>query len=361
MDLDELSSERIQQLEALVTEYKGTVQELQRELDERGTDGAVKGGTAALQRLQEELEAERTSNASLQAGASPSPPPHPTPSPIHPLTHPPHTALEAASQASTAHEAQIEQLEQTLFELRGEIGAGRHVPPGVRVLSLRENPAQAWADASQAAVERLRRENEALMRRLQELEDAGVRAEKGKGKAGEGKEGEGGEGAMVPRESWEVVNREKARLEEELKQKEKRLKRLQEVRPRPLPSTRPRFTPHSRTVSPQIFQSKSAEFREAVASILGVKLAFYPNGQVRVTSHFDLNAAFVFQPTHSNAGGEGMRMQLVAQGDGGPEDLPQLMRYWVEQEQCIPGFLASVTLECYEKHKMEAERERGQR
>ena len=234
MDLDELSSERIQQLEALVTEYKGTVQELQRELDERGTDGAVKGGTAALQRLQEELEAERTSNASLQAGASPSPPPHPTPSPIHPLTHPPHTALEAASQASTAHEAQIEQLEQTLFELRGEIGAGRHVPPGVRVLSLRENPAQAWADASQAAVERLRRENEALMRRLQELEDAGVRAEKGKGKAGEGKEGEGGEGAMVPRESWEVVNREKARLEEELKQKEKRLKRLQEVRPRPL-------------------------------------------------------------------------------------------------------------------------------
>lgn len=95
-----------------------------------------------------------------------------------------------------------------------------------------------------------------------------------------------------------------------------------------------------------------------------MKLAFYPNGQVRVTSHFDLNAAFVFQPTHSGSsagGAEGMRMQLVAQGDGGPEDLPQLMRYWVEQEQCIPGFLASVTLECYEKRKMEAERERAQR
>ena len=90
-----------------------------------------------------------------------------------------------------------------------------------------------------------------------------------------------------------------------------------------------------------------------------MKLAFYPNGQVRVTSHFDLNAAFVFQP--SSSPGQGMRMQLVAQGDGGPEDLPQLMRYWVEQEQCIPGFLASVTLECYEKHKLEAERERAQR
>lgn len=85
-----------------------------------------------------------------------------------------------------------------------------------------------------------------------------------------------------------------------------------------------------------------------------MKLAFYPNGQVRVTSQFDLNAAFVFQPTGTSE--EGMKMQLIAQGDGGPEDLPQLMRYWVEQEQCIPGFLASITLECYEKSKMEKER-----
>lgn len=98
----------------------------------------------------------------------------------------------------------------------------------------------------------------------------------------------------------------------------------------------------------QIFSAKTDEFKEAIAAILGVKLAFYPNGQVRVTSQFDLNAAFVFQPAGKN---EGMTMQLVAQGDGGPEELPQLMRYWVEQEQCIPGFLASVTLECYEKNK----------
>ncbi|KZT64690.1 MAD-domain-containing protein [Daedalea quercina L-15889] len=301
VDLDELASERLQHLESLVADYKATVQQLQHELDARSKDGPVRGGTAALNRLQEELEVERTSRAELQA------------------------ALEKAEQASTAHEEQIEELEQTLFELRGEIGAGRHLPPGVRVLTLRDNPAQQWADMSQAAMDRLRKENEALMKRLKELEDAGARVS-----------GQAREEAMVPRESWEVVNREKMRLEEELKQKEKRLLRLQ-----------------------QIFQSKSAEFREAVASILGVKLAFYPNGQVRVTSYFDLNAAFVFQPTGpagNTDGPGGMRMQLVAQGDGGPEDLPQLMRYWVEQEQCIPGFLASVTLECYEKHKMEMER-----
>jgi mitotic spindle assembly checkpoint protein MAD1 len=30
--------------------------------------------------------------------------------------------------------------------LRDEIGAGRHVLPGIRVLSLGSNPAQDWAD-----------------------------------------------------------------------------------------------------------------------------------------------------------------------------------------------------------------------
>jgi mitotic spindle assembly checkpoint protein MAD1 len=87
-----------------------------------------------------------------------------------------------------------------------------------------------------------------------------------------------------------------------------------------------------------------------VASILGVKLYFSPNGQVRVTSLYDLRAAFVFQPTSKS---EGAKMQLVEQGEGGPQDLPNLMQYWIAKEQCIPGFLASVTLECYDKSKRE--------
>jgi mitotic spindle assembly checkpoint protein MAD1 len=67
---------------------------------------------------------------------------------------------------------------------------------------------------------------------------------------------------------------------------------------------------------------------------------------------YDLNASFVFQPTSKNAE-EGMTMQLVAKGEGGPQDLPQMMRYWIEEEECIPGFLASVTLECWDMRKRE--------
>ncbi len=103
-----------------------------------------------------------------------------------------------------------------------------------------------------------------------------------------------------------------------------------------------------------MFAAKSHEFREAITSILGVKLVCYPNGQVHVTSQYDLNVVFVFQPTGTS--GEGMKMQLVAKGDDGPEELPQLMHYWVDQEQCIPGLLAGITLDCYERNKMEKER-----
>ena len=42
---------------------------------------------------------------------------------------------------------------------------------------------------------------------------------------------------------------------------------------------------------------------------------FYPNGGVRVTSQFDLNAVFVFKPTDSQNGGT---IQLIKQGEGGP-------------------------------------------
>ena len=103
----------------------------------------------------------------------------------------------------------------------------------------------------------------------------------------------------------------------------------------------------------KVFTSKSAEFREAIASILGLKLAFYPNGQVRVTSVYDLSASFVFQPA-SKTEGLGAKMQLVAQGEGGPQELPQLMRYWLEEEECIPGFMAGITMECYDKSKRES-------
>lgn len=117
---------------------------------------------------------------------------------------------------------QIDKLEQTLFELQGEIGGGRHIPPGVRVLSLRDNPASQWEDLSRKALERVKDENEALLKRLKELEESGVRGQAGNDQQRDEE--------LVPRKSWEVLNERNEELQDELKQKDKRLLRLRQVR-----------------------------------------------------------------------------------------------------------------------------------
>ncbi|XP_006457197.1 hypothetical protein AGABI2DRAFT_188863 [Agaricus bisporus var. bisporus H97] len=241
--------------------------------------------------------------------------------------------LEECQKENTQHIETIDKLEQELFELSGEIAGGRHVPPGKRILQLADNPEQQWFDLRQATMDKLREENSALLKRLHDLESSLPSANATTATIDESSTN--GDGGLVPRASYVLLQSSLATLEQTLAQKEKRLLRLQ-----------------------QVFTSKSAEFRDAITSILGVKLAFYPNGQVRLTSIFDLDASFVFQSTSSSGnggigvGGNNVKMQLVAQGEGGPQDLPSMMQYWIENEQCLPGFMASVTLECYEKAKM---------
>ena len=105
---------------------------------------------------------------------------------------------------------------------------------------------------------------------------------------------------LIPRTSWAAVCQERAQLKDELCQKEKRMLCLR-----------------------QVFTAKTAEFREVLSAILGIKVAFYNNGQVWVTSQYDLGAAFVFRPAPRDATKDSVgnnlgaaRMQLVSQGEG---------------------------------------------
>ncbi|KAJ7507308.1 MAD-domain-containing protein [Mycena galericulata] len=288
---DGARAEQIQQLEALLESYKSTNLRLTQQIDEAGRREPV----SVAEERRQELEKERA--ARLEA----------------------REALDAARSEFNAQLERIEQLEQELFELSGEIAGGRHIPPGIRVLSFRDTPELLLRDnpeARQTEMDRIKEENAALIHRIEELQKGGARVDDG---AGIGDH-------LIPKESWDAVCKERDDLQGMVKQKETRLKRLKEV-----------------------FQSKAEEFKESIAALLGVKLAFFPSGQVRVTSLYDLTATFVFKPSSSGAA----NMQLIAQGEGGPEDLPNMMTYWVGKEQCIPGFLASVTLELYDRWKQE--------
>ncbi|KAJ6588512.1 MAD-domain-containing protein [Mycena capillaripes] len=285
--------EQVQQLERLLEDYKSTNLRLTQQINE----AIGREPVSVAEERKQELEREREAGLKAQQ------------------------ALDAALSESKAQLEKIEQLEQELFELGGEIAGGRHVPPGIRVLSFMDTPDLLLRDnpqARQTEMDRVKEENAALIHRIDELQKGGARVENGPN----------GAEHLVPKESWEAACKERDELQATVKQKETRLKRLQEV-----------------------FASKAEEFKASIAALLGVKLAFFPSGQVRVTSLYDLSATFVFKPEGSSSGGT--NMQLMAQGEGGPEDLPNMMAYWVGTEQCIPGFLASVTLELYERWKRE--------
>jgi mitotic spindle assembly checkpoint protein MAD1 len=51
----------------------------------------------------------------------------------------------------------LEELEQTLFELRGEIGAGQHVPPSVQVLKRSKDPHQMSSRRGKVVMAKRRR------------------------------------------------------------------------------------------------------------------------------------------------------------------------------------------------------------
>lgn len=111
-------------------------------------------------------------------------------------------------------ETKIEELEQTLFELRGTIAQGNHVPPRVRVLSMQGSPLQEWEELQQANLDRLKAENVALLARLAELQ-AGAGA---------------GGADVLPRESFARLEHENEQLRDAVAQKQKRFDRLKEVR-----------------------------------------------------------------------------------------------------------------------------------
>ncbi len=98
----------------------------------------------------------------------------------------------------------------------------------------------------------------------------------------------------------------------------------------------------------QIWTAKSLEFREAVASILGWKLDFMPNGRVKVTSMFkpaddEGENSIVFDGENGTmkvSGGE----QSVFAGE-----IRDQIVYWVEGRKEIPCFLAALSLEFWEK------------
>ncbi|OCL11538.1 mitotic spindle assembly checkpoint protein-like protein MAD1 [Glonium stellatum] len=174
-----------------------------------------------------------------------------------------------------------------------------------RILELRSNPTADAEALKLSTVKNLREANAALLARLEGAEPTPD---------------------SVPLAVLSASTDEIAELQHTVAEREKRMKRLK-----------------------TIWTAKSLEFREAVASVLGWKMDFMPNGRVRVTS--------MFYPGDEETGensivfdGENGTMKV----SGGPQsvfamEIRDLITFWVEERKEIPCFLAAMTLEFYER------------
>lgn len=66
--LEEATAARVQQLEALLVDYKATVEQLERELEEIGIDPHLTGGANSVKQLQDELAKETAAKAAAEKG-----------------------------------------------------------------------------------------------------------------------------------------------------------------------------------------------------------------------------------------------------------------------------------------------------
>lgn len=117
--------------------------------------------------------------------------------------------------------AQVEKLEEN----QGIRGA--YNPATTKVLEFRDSPDRVEHAIRTATLERLKSENEALLRRISTLETSGVRSG--------GAQGQG----LVPKESLATLNTEIERLKTAVAQKDKMLQRISEVSFRPRVSSLP--------------------------------------------------------------------------------------------------------------------------
>ncbi|KAI9931916.1 Mitotic spindle assembly checkpoint protein MAD1 [Aspergillus wentii] len=240
-----------------------------------------------------------------------------------------HERLSVLSRKNRTLQESLSKSEQGTELLRRELKAMKsqlrslQAKSRTRVLELRDNPTAQAENLKMSTITTLRAENRDLLAQLH---------------------GSQADVKVVPVSALESMKLDISDMERSVADKEKRMRRLKEI-----------------------WTAKSSEFREAVASLLGYKLDFLPNGRVRVTSMFHLSPAYrhgdgdASDSQGPGSMGNGEENSIIFDGEngtmkisGGPNSLfameiKHLIKFWVEERKDIPCFLAAMTLDFFDK------------
>ncbi len=236
--------------------------------------------------------------------------------------------LQSALTEATTKIAVLEtELQATKSQLKSISSRAR-----TRVLELRSNPTSNHEAIKISTLNILRAENAALLAQLRGDDISNV--------------------SVVPAATVENLTMQLSRLQAEVANAQKQTRRLREI-----------------------FGSKATEFREAVASILGYKINFLPNGKARITSTYYVRPHRVTdgrvdlareaeedeeEQANSNSiifdGEEGTMKFSGGANSPFAMEMKELVRFWVQERRSVPCFLAAMTLELFEKaSKLEPE------
>lgn len=98
----------------------------------------------------------------------------------------------------------------------------------------------------------------------------------------------------------------------------------------------------------QVYTAKSQEFKDAVSMLLGFKLTFFPGGECRASSIYDVSARFTFAPSSKDK----KTLTLLDPGNVQVKGLnmESVIHNYLLTRGSIPCFLAAVTLECQDQY-----------
>lgn len=179
-----------------------------------------------------------------------------------------------------------------------------------RVLEMKDNPTAQAEAIKMSTLRTLKAENENLLAQLRGEDLHGVK--------------------VVPVSTVDALQLDLKEMEKVVAEKEKRMMR-------------------QRT----IWQDKAAEFRDVIASVLGWKINFLPNGKAKVSSMFhgqedvdeDDQQYIIFD-------GENGTMKISG-GTNGPfaKEINQQVDFWVKEKKEIPCFLAALTIQFHDEYR----------
>lgn len=289
---DEKKAQRIQELESLVDRYKAEVQALQTEMSslESSTSTTGPAAVAGTKRPLPTDDGEVATQHHEQLGQ---------------LARKNRTLQDDLSGLQTSHKL----LQKELSVAQEQLAAARQ-HSSVRVLELRSNPTGDYQAVKQAAINELRAENEQLRQLVHDGND----------------EGGGPRFPVVPVSTLIALQRDLQAARDDTASARKKCQRLKEV-----------------------WSDKSAEFKEAVFQLLGWHVTFIPSNKMRLES--------VYYPSDTDE----HERSIVFDGErgsmkvgGGPRSafamkIRDTRKYWVTEKNCIPGFLAALTLELYDE------------